>query len=322
MDPTRFDFLLNRYLDAELSSDEKNELQTVLLSDPEARQQFWLDARLHGSLRLLAEQESGAYEALSDVEETGKNKVVHVQRRYWLGAAASAAIVAGLVLLFGILATRPLSASAVLQQIIDAASDADDRTYEIQVIKGNAVREIRGGHKLKIDGAVLHLRGKDQYVLIQDLDDRGQKRLTGFDGQHSWSMTGRGPARISRDPTRFRGNLPGAQQDATFINLRDQLEGLRSGYDLTILDPQDDLHGLRAIKKSKQVRGPREIEAWFDPESGTLHRLDLAGLPRQKGGPSAVRMELVEERDLDSDFFSHSAHHGPDREVIEESSTK
>ena len=89
--------------------------------------------------------------------------------------------------------------------------------------------------------------------------------------------------------------------------------------DLTILDPEDDLHGLRAIKKSKQVRGPREIEAWFDPESGTPHRLDLAGLPQQKGGPSAVRIELLGERDLGADFFSHSSHHGPDREVIEES---
>ena len=87
MDPTRFDFLLNRYLDAELSSDEKNELQIVLLSDPEARQQFWLDARLHGSLRLLAEQESGAYEALSDVEKPGRNRVGHARQRIWFGAA-------------------------------------------------------------------------------------------------------------------------------------------------------------------------------------------------------------------------------------------
>ncbi|MFP6873460.1 MAG: hypothetical protein VCA55_08105 [Verrucomicrobiales bacterium] len=317
MDPTRFDYLLNRYLDGELSPDEKNELQNTLLSDPEARRQFWRDAQLHGSLRLLGEQEPGAREARKDFALTPETKVVRA-RRFWLGAAASAAA-AVLAVFLGLLLTRPLSASAALQQIIDAASDAGDRSYEIQVMKGNAVREIGGGHQLRIDGATLYLRGSDQYVLIQDLDDRGQKRLTGFDGQHSWSMTGRGPARISRDPTRFRGNLPGEQQDATFINLRGQLEGLRSDYELTILDPEDDLHGLRAIKKSKQVRGPREIEAWFDPESGTLHRLDLAGLPQQKGGPSAVRIELLEERNLGSDFFSHTAHHEPDRGVIEES---
>ena len=64
------------------------------------------------------------------------------------------------------------------------------------------------------------------------------------------------------------------------------------------------------------------IETWFNPEFGALHRLDLAGLPQQRGGPSAVRIELLEERDLGSDFFSHTSHHGPDREVIEESPSR
>ena len=94
MDPSRFDFLLNLYLDAELSPEEKSELQTVLLSDPEARRQFWRDTRVHGSLRLLAEQKSGAREALSDVEKPGKNRVGHARQRIWFGAAASAAAAA------------------------------------------------------------------------------------------------------------------------------------------------------------------------------------------------------------------------------------
>ncbi len=93
MDNSQFSLLLNRYLDGELSPDEKNELQRILLSDPEARQQFWHDAQLHGSLRLLGEQEAGARVARRDLEKPGTVKVVPFGRRLWIGAAAAAVIV-------------------------------------------------------------------------------------------------------------------------------------------------------------------------------------------------------------------------------------
>ncbi|MEN8738943.1 MAG: hypothetical protein ABF308_04080 [Phaeobacter gallaeciensis] len=320
MDPTRFDFLLNRYLDAELSSDEKNELQTVLLSDPEARQQFWLDARLHGSLRLLAEQESGAHEALSDVEKPGRNRVGHARQRIWFGAAASAAV-AALVLFVGLLLTRPLDASAALQQVIEAASQTGDRTYTVSVLKGDPVRPISGGRSLTLEGAIVYLRGSDRYVVVQNLTDGTRRRTTGFDGEQSWSFIGSGAVNVSDDPRRFRSNLPGSRHDFAFTNLHDELVSLRDGYDVQLRDADDSgLRRLSAFKRSRTVRGPREVEIWFDPVSGTIRKLELYGLPQGRGGPRAICLSLTDQRDLGADFFSHTAHHEAGRKIRTESS--
>lgn len=65
MDQSRLDELLNLYLDGMLSSDEKTELQDTLRDDANARHQFWVHARFHGSLRLLSEQASGVSDVVS-----------------------------------------------------------------------------------------------------------------------------------------------------------------------------------------------------------------------------------------------------------------
>jgi hypothetical protein len=314
MDPSRFDFLLNLYLDAELSPEEKSELQTVLLSDPEARRQFWRDTRVHGLLRLLAEQKFGVREAQKELALPAKTKIAR-PRRLWLGAAAGAAA-AILVVFLGLLLTRPLDASAALQQVIDAASQARDRTYTVSVLQGNPVRPISGGRSLSLEGAVVYLRGKDRYVVIQDLTDGERQRTTGFDGKESWSFIGNGAVKVSDDPRRFSGNLPGSHHDFAFTNLHDELESLGEGYDIELRDAQDSgTRRLSASKKSRDVRGPREVEIWFDPDSGTIQKLELYGLPKGRGGPRAIRLTLTDQHDLGADFFSHAAHHEAGRTI-------
>ncbi len=92
MDTPRLDHLLNSYLDGNLPPEEKHELEGSLLASPDARRQFWRAARLHGALRLLGGQESGAGAAQREPDLPGKDKVIHVGRRFWIGAAAAAAI--------------------------------------------------------------------------------------------------------------------------------------------------------------------------------------------------------------------------------------
>lgn len=316
MNSKSFDDLLNRYLDGELTPDEKQEFQKILLSNPDAQLRFWHEAQLHGALRLLTEQESGDREARKEFALAQKTKVIR-PRRFWLGAAASAAAAVVAVFL-GSLLTRPLSASDALQQVIAATSDAGDRTYSITVLKGNSVRPITGGRALTLKGAVVHLRGKDRYVIIQDLVDDDRQRITGFDGKQSWSFIGRGAVNVSEDPRRFRSNLPGSQHDFAFTNLHDELEKLGEDYDILLGDTNGSgLQSLSATKKSREVRGPREVGIWFDPDSGTIQKLELYGLPQGKGGPQAIRLELVDQPNLGPEFFSHSAHHEEGRTVRE-----
>jgi hypothetical protein len=42
----------------------------------------------------------------------------------------------------------------------------------------------------------------------------------------------------------------------------------------------------------------------------------LDRLPRERSGPEAVYLDLVEEAQRGDDFYRHATHHPPDREVV------
>ena len=65
MDSNRLDYLLQRHLDVELTPEERGELQLLLLSMPEARQEYWRQARMHSALRLLGEQCWGEFGSIA-----------------------------------------------------------------------------------------------------------------------------------------------------------------------------------------------------------------------------------------------------------------
>ena len=160
------------------------------------------------------------------------------------------------------------------------------------------------------------MRGKNRYVVVQNLTDGERQRTTGFDGKESWSFIGNGAVNVSEDPRRFRSNLPGSHHDFAFTNLHDELESLGESYDIQLRDDEEaGMRRLSASKKSRDVRGPREVEIWFDPDSRTILKLELYGLPRGRGGPRAIRLSLSDQRDLGADFFSHAAHHEAGRPI-------
>lgn len=64
MDSNRLDELLDLYLDGALSPQDKSELESILLSEPSARDQFWDHAKFHSSLRLYGEQASCKHESV------------------------------------------------------------------------------------------------------------------------------------------------------------------------------------------------------------------------------------------------------------------
>ena len=46
-----------------------------------------------------------------------------------------------------------------------------------------------------------------------------------------------------------------------------------------------------------------------------LRSLVRDGLPRGRGGPKSVMLELEDQSDLPPDFFSHAAHHEPGKRI-------
>lgn len=246
-----------------------------------------------------------------------------VNRLVWSAIAAilSCVVVGGFLSLY---TPEPASAASVLELLIQTSLKQKDRTYEISVVEDYdpqrmplKLRDVPiKSRKTRLDGATLHLRGVDEFVLIQKRAD-GQTRIVGCDGRESWAFKEMGPIHVSSDLSRFRGTIPGSQQELPFINIREHLEQLRTGYDIQIQSQSDDGKNsvLTGVRKSKDVRGPKKMAIEYVVETGLMQRLFLDGLPRRGGGPRSVIVELVDQEQLAPDFFTREFHHGPERKI-------
>lgn len=94
MDKTRLQHLLQRYLDAELLPEERHELQTLLLSEPDARRVYWREARLHAALRLLGEQVWGGRDTVPRPPAPSRFGSGHLP--LWIAASVGVALLAAL----------------------------------------------------------------------------------------------------------------------------------------------------------------------------------------------------------------------------------
>ncbi|MAP07369.1 MAG: hypothetical protein CMM00_00595 [Rhodopirellula sp.] len=224
------------------------------------------------------------------------------------------------------------AAHASLEKIIVASKTPLDRTYRVQVLDehspsqrpGNSPRGSRRRvSEEQIDGATLYVRGANQYVLTLKLRS-GHERTSGCDGKFSWAFREDGPVHVSTDLTRFRGGVPGHQQDIPFLNIHSHLAQLQNDYEVELSDTRATtsngvaLMQLMGHRKSNDFRGPKQIVIWFAASNGTVHTMQLDGLPRGRGGPKGVILDLQDQSDLPNDFYSHDAHHGPGKGIKHE----
>lgn len=304
--------LIHGYLDGVLTAADEATLNEWVKADPANAVEFAEAARLHDRLRSVFAPAIAVAERPQVVGRPGRGW----RWSRWAGGIAA-------LLLFGLFAVwwntpTPLTAAAELDRLIERSEASGDRTYVIRTL--DAASEPFDDRHPPIDGATLHVRSPDRYVLVRTFPD-GRPFATGSDGERSWSAppAGAGAVRVSGDPLRFRGPLPGNQHGIPFVNLRSDLVQLRDAYTVTPL-PSDSAgrRGLLAEKKSAEFRGPRRVELWYDPASGVIQRMVFAGMPKARGGPDSVTVELTNQRELPADFFHHTAHHTPDRRVIEE----
>jgi hypothetical protein len=252
-------------------------------------------------------------------------------RRRFAILTSALTIAAAVLVMFVVLGPQQnvSAAMASLEKVIEAAAKPFDRTYRVSVIeeypRGKKPRNLsqeawEREAEEQIDGATLFVRGANQFVLTVMLRS-GIMRTSGCDGEVSWAFRENGPVHVSADLSRFRGGVPGRQQDLPFMNMHAHLSQLLSGYEVELTDEVDAatdgtvLSQLVGVRQSRDVRGPKQIEIWFDADSGTVHTMVLDGLPRGRGGPKSVMLELEDQSDLAPDFFSHEAHHEPGKRI-------
>lgn len=284
-----------------------------IAADPARAREFARLALLHDALERASTAGAGVRVAARRL------RIGLLVRRAALVAAALAFIaIAG----WFVLGNTPVaSAGDVLARIVEVARQGD-RTYILRAVGKQARTDptaTDGRPRPTIDGAILYLRAPASFVLAR-VDEEGREVLTGSDGTRAWSVPTKGPVRVSRDPHRFAGALPGSKQGIAFIDPHGDLAGLSAAYEISI-EPAAagrPLARLVAVRRSDARGGPKRIEIDFDPATAVIRRIRLDNLPQARGGPRAVEFDLVDDRALDPRFFSHEFHHDGDRAVIEE----
>ena len=312
--------LINGYLDETLSLEQHLALESWIRDNPEHAKQFIEATLLHDQLR----SQMLAVQVMSELESR-PGPISRGSADFSSRVAVAIAFVAMLGLIFWIgrqsELTPALSASEELQRVIRSSEETVDRTYVITAIATEGLPDVIPNRAAipSINGAMLHVRGHDQYVLIR-FDDQGTRFITGSNGETAWSVPPRGRVRISRDPSRFRGVVPGQQHAIPFIEMRGSLKQLEQSYDLALVSISEDesLRCMVATRKENTLGGPKRVTLWYDDTSGAIHRMLMERLPQARGGPRSVLLELIEQSDLGPDFFDHTSHHDTSRTVIEE----
>lgn len=312
--------LLHGYFDESLTAEEHDALGAWIKADSRHASEFAKFALLHDQLRNeFALPEQPVVQPLAASRQSRWAKSLYAL------ATVSAVFVLGLFL-WQVVGTKTVSAAGPeLNRIISASARVLDRIYVIAVEE--TVKPEMHEHlaekdrppKPSLDGALLHLRGPNEFVLQRKLDNE-QQFVTGSDGKVSWAVRPDGPVRVSSELTRFNRDVPGHEHDMPLSNLHDGLEQLQTAYDVQVL-PEEPAEGegsepsrlLVAVKK-RGFRGPRRVEITYAATSGEIRQLRFVDMPY---GPDriTIRMTLVGGNHLDAAFFNHEHHHDQARVV-------
>jgi hypothetical protein len=321
--------LINGYLDDLLTPEQHAALSEWIQSDVKHARQFAESIMLHDRLR-------GEFSYPHDLPwmdepvQKVQSRVYSLRSLSVLATAASVALI-GFFLFWSNFGQSSVSAAMrELDRIIEMNVRFGDRSYQISVEKildpprrgkQKSMAKEQRPPKVSLDRAIVHVRSGNQFVLIRK-DSDGEPFITGSDGQTSWAVRSKGPVRVSHDLSRFNRDLPGHENAVPLTNIHEGLEHLRQTYDVQFLSTgPEEYQGreseayrmLVAIKKPKQ-RGPQRVEIAYESNSGCIREMRFIQMPY---GTDLLdlRMTLVEEKQLDEDFFDHHFHHTYDRMV-------
>jgi outer membrane lipoprotein-sorting protein len=255
-------------------------------------------------------------------------------RRY-VGPAVRLGTAAMIIIGITILLTSlpPNKAMATIDQMISAIEKAGDRTYSVVVRdqrtgrrdrgRGGSAVERRGRQERAVlDGATLYLRGRGRYVLCR-YTPSGQTVVNGSNGQTNWLIRPRREVLVSDNPQAFKIPMPADLADLLTLDFSDTLQQIRELYRIKYLgtvpveqDEDTSWAYLHATRQNHRSKGPRVIRIWAHPDTGLLRRIEFADIRLQGDAePKKLILDLIDQKQLPDDWFTHSSHHPADAEV-------
>jgi len=222
---------------------------------------------------------------------------------------------------------------ATIDQMISAIENAGDRTYSVIVRDQETGRRDRGDawsavdgrnrrERAALDGATLYLRSRDQYVLYR-YTPSGQTVMNGSDGLTNWLIRPKREVLVSNNPQAFRIPMPEDLADLLTLDFSDTLQQIRERYKIKYLgivtveqNQEKSWAYLHATRQNRRFKGPRVIRIWAHPDTGLLRRIEFADIQLQ-GDPEPKKLifDLMDQKQLPENWFTHIAHHSEDAEV-------
>jgi len=334
--------LIWAYLDGQLSPADQVQLEDWLRESSDHRAEFARAAMLHDRLRgllgtgdeVLGPQEVPSAKPADALVQRGAT-LKHGIRWAISITAIAAAVIFGLVLWQGTASSELRAAVVDLQRLNDWSRRLESRSFRIRILddrpqpdKGRRGRDkleptVSPPPKRPLDGALLHARGENQFVLEQQ-DPREGVFLAGCDGEIGWSVSPQGAARTSKDLNQFNRDAPGHEHQLPLNSLFASLDRLEAAYRIQIF-PAAESDGvaapeakslLVAIKKRGQ-RGSERFEVTYESGSGRILGMRIIDMPY---GPRRLDLELNLEAEgtLDQDFFEHMSHHDGSHPIVSE----
>ncbi|MFM7163360.1 MAG: hypothetical protein ACKO3P_23670 [Planctomycetaceae bacterium] len=211
-----------------------------------------------------------------------------------------------------------LAGTLALEQLIESRPGSSQRVFLLTVEKSEPLsrarspEEERRPRKPTLEGALLSIGLEGRFVLERQTEG-GEPFVTGSNGVQSWAVRPWGPVLVSRDPTRFRRDLPGQDLGFPLVEIDTVLAQLKAAY--TIRLQAEVAPGLERLVASKHRRtaGPRVVEVTYDSarrEIRSLRFIDLAY------GTNRLTLRLDESPlSRPVSFFEHASHHAPTRRV-------
>ena len=341
------DQLSNKWIDAEFEGSVFNESATEVSESLDKKQlRRAADVQLvHAMLLGIAENNKDARQnrirklmqliRADRHKQTAEKVTIPLKKYRYVGPAIKWGTAAMIIIGITILLTSlpPNKAMATIDQMILAIENAGDRTYLIIVRDQKTGRRDRQPSRFTVqrsnrqeraglDGATLYLRDRGEYVLYR-YTPSGQTVVNGSNGQTNWLIRPRREVLVSNNPQAFRIPMPGDLANLLTLDFSDTLQKIRERYKIKYLstvpvdqDQETSWSYLHATRQNRRFRGPRVIRIWAHPDTGLLRRIEFADIQLQ-GDPEPKKLifDLIDQKQLADNWFTHTAHHPEDAEV-------
>jgi hypothetical protein len=320
--PHAIENLIVGHFDGALNDEQEKELAEALATSAAAKQLFLSYMRMEERLYSLGRDGllgDSAAELAGEPGQTASQPVdiaagVPSGRRHprLFSKSTSLTVCAVVILTLSFWGLRPpsVSASSVLREAQQAATELIDRTYRVVLSDASGRSQTRK--------FTINVRGEGRFV-VRPIDGA---YVMGSDGTNYWLIRKNGPVWVTSDfrslapklqrkiPNRHLLELAASPNEPLLLEMAALLSLIERKYDLEFVPSvSSSEHHVRATLRSEKYNGPTLINFWADADSGVVLRVEIEWSNDRK-----KRFELVESETLSERWYDYSAH-APGRTV-------